>query len=218
MRKSLKSLFASFGGKKEVSMCILGLDACGKTTLVHVFKGIKMKAIPTLGFNSEKITIENTEILIWDIGGQHEFLQYWDKYVKGVNGLIFMVDIADEKRFQESFNGLKSVADQMKDNTPILLLLNKCDLFDKNSGEVEKRLLKIEKLYKIDNEKSNYTSFMNIGEKSFKTKISLVSVLNDFQAAEKDPSASLYDSSVYPGFKWLVDEIKNNNTTSNNND
>ena len=37
---------------------------------------------------------------LWDIGGQPRFRSMWERYCRGVNAIIFMVDAADEDKLE----------------------------------------------------------------------------------------------------------------------
>ncbi|KAK6021175.1 hypothetical protein OSTOST_13163, partial [Ostertagia ostertagi] len=56
--------------------------------------------IPTVGFNMRKITKGNVTIKLWDIGGQPRFRSMWERYCRGVNAIVFMVDAADEDKLE----------------------------------------------------------------------------------------------------------------------
>ena len=62
--------------KQEAQLCILGLDAAGKTTVLYKMKhgkrvstiptiGFNM-TIPTIGFNVEKVEFQNLSITVFD--------------------------------------------------------------------------------------------------------------------------------------------------------
>lgn len=214
LKKNIKEIFAPLmRGKGKASLVILGLDSAGKTTMVNLFKSadsgrdFKAQTQPTLGFNVEEISFANTNIKIWDIGGQEGLITYWSKYVQDVNGLVFMIDIADERRFNRSFDEFRKLVPNLKDDLPILLFLNKRDVFRDNTDEIQKRRKQIEQTYKVDSSNPTTNPSMRIDDKIFKVKVSEVSVLDDLEAMQRN--STLSSVSVYPGFKWLVDEIKN---------
>lgn len=39
---------------------------------------------------------------LWDIGGQPRFRSMWERYCRGVNAIVFMVDAADEDKLEAS--------------------------------------------------------------------------------------------------------------------
>lgn len=201
VRNNLKELFSNIKGKGKASLAILGLDGSGKSTLVNLFKDVDVPTFPTLGFNMEEITFNNTTIKIWDIGGQREFITYWKQYVDGVNGLVFMIDIADSPRFKDSYEGFKTLVPYLRDRIPILIFLNKCDIFNSNE-EINKNAAEIERLYHIED------SYMKADDKVFKVKVSKISVKNDRDEMNIDETKTIKTASVYDGFNWLVDEIK----------
>jgi GTPase SAR1 family protein len=49
---------------------MVGLDAAGKTTILYKLKqGEVVNPIPTIGFNTEQVTYNNTTFQVCDIGG-----------------------------------------------------------------------------------------------------------------------------------------------------
>ncbi|CAF2742093.1 ARL8 [Lepeophtheirus salmonis] len=97
--------------------------------------------IPTVGFNMRKITKGNVTIKLWDIGGQPRFRSMWERYCRGVNAIVYMVDAADQDKIEASRNELHNLLDKPQlAGIPILVLGNKRDLpnaLDEN-GLIEK--------------------------------------------------------------------------------
>ena len=74
--------------------------------------------IPTVGFNMRKITKGRVTIKLWDIGGQprydvlfeqletlpdafnRRFRSMWERYCRGVNAIVYMVDSADSQKIE----------------------------------------------------------------------------------------------------------------------
>merc|ERR1719498_1120218 len=56
--------------------------------------------IPTVGFNMKKVSRGNVTIKLWDIGGQPRFRSIWERYCRGVNAIVYVVDAADEEKFE----------------------------------------------------------------------------------------------------------------------
>uniref|UniRef100_A0A8C0FGD8 ADP ribosylation factor like GTPase 8B n=1 Tax=Bubo bubo TaxID=30461 RepID=A0A8C0FGD8_BUBBB len=85
--------------------------------------------IPTVGFNMRKVTKGNVTIKIWDIGGQPRFRSMWERYCRGVNAIVYMVDAADREKIEASRNELHNLLDKPQlQGIPVLVLGNKRDL------------------------------------------------------------------------------------------
>lgn len=77
---------------------------------------------------------------MWDVGGQPRFRSMWERYCRGVNAIIFMVDAADEDKLEASKNELMQLLDKPQLETiPVLVLGNKKDL---NNALDEPQLIK----------------------------------------------------------------------------
>lgn len=85
--------------------------------------------IPTVGFNMRKITKGNVTIKLWDIGGQPRFRSMWERYCRGVNAIVFMVDAADTDKMEAAKNELMQLLEKPQlEAIPVLVLGNKKDL------------------------------------------------------------------------------------------
>lgn len=123
--------FRSLFWKEEMELTLVGLQNSGKTTFVNVIASGQFTEdmIPTVGFNMRKITKGNVTIKLWDIGGQPRFRSMWERYCRGVNAILFMVDAADEDKLEASRNELMQLLDKAQlDAIPVLVLGNKKDL------------------------------------------------------------------------------------------
>uniref|UniRef100_A0A915PYF6 ADP-ribosylation factor-like protein 8B n=1 Tax=Setaria digitata TaxID=48799 RepID=A0A915PYF6_9BILA len=107
-----------------------GINACWVAKFWKNYSGqFTEDMIPTVGFNMRKITKGNVTIKLWDIGGQPRFRSMWERYCRGVNAIIFMVDAADEDKLEASRNELSQLLDKPQlDSIPVLVLANKKDL------------------------------------------------------------------------------------------
>ncbi|VDL89810.1 unnamed protein product [Schistocephalus solidus] len=123
----IRSLF----WKDEMELTLVGLQYAGKTTFVNVIACGQFceDMIPTVGFNMRKITKGKVTIKIWDIGGQPRFRSMWERYCRGVNAIIYMVDAADRDKLEASRNELHTLLDKSQlTGIPVLVLGNKRDL------------------------------------------------------------------------------------------
>ena len=111
-------------GKLEKKVCMLGLDAAGKTTVLYKLQlGEAVTTIPTIGFNVEHVQYKNLELCIWDVGGQDKIRQLWRHYFNGTDALIFVVDSNDRGRIEQAQEELHKLvsADELR-NASVLPL------------------------------------------------------------------------------------------------
>lgn len=123
----LRSLFFS----EEMEITLVGLQNSGKTTLVNVLATGQFTEdmIPTVGFNMRKITKGRVTLKIWDIGGQPRFRSMWERYCRGVNAIVFVVDAADAAKLDMARNELRNLLEKPQlAGIPVLVLGNKNDL------------------------------------------------------------------------------------------
>uniref|UniRef100_A0A8C4TB95 ADP-ribosylation factor-like 8Bb n=1 Tax=Erpetoichthys calabaricus TaxID=27687 RepID=A0A8C4TB95_ERPCA len=123
--------FKSLFWKEEMELTLVGLQYSGKTTFVNVIASGQFSEdmIPTVGFNMRKVTKGNVTIKIWDIGGQPRFRSMWERYCRGVNAIVYMVDAADREKIEASRNELHNLLDKPQlQGIPVLVLGNKRDL------------------------------------------------------------------------------------------
>ncbi|MBN1214368.1 MAG: hypothetical protein JXA99_02890 [Candidatus Lokiarchaeota archaeon] len=125
--------------KEQQKIIIAGLDQAGKTAILTKFGGrfglnelAKIK--PTKKVERREINTDSFTIFLWDFGGQsiyrEEYLENPDTYFIGVDLLIYVIDIQDPDRFDESFTYLKGIVNALKnleENPYILIFLHKYD-------------------------------------------------------------------------------------------
>uniref|UniRef100_A0A1D1YJA4 ADP-ribosylation factor-like protein 8B n=1 Tax=Anthurium amnicola TaxID=1678845 RepID=A0A1D1YJA4_9ARAE len=123
----LRSLFF----KTELELTLVGLQNSGKTTLVNVIASGQFSEdmIPTVGFNMRKVTKGSVTMKLWDIGGQPRFRSMWERYCRGVNAIVFVVDSADHEKLEAARQELRNLLDKPQlASIPVLVLGNKNDL------------------------------------------------------------------------------------------
>jgi small GTP-binding protein len=83
-------LWRRLSGPQEYKVCIVGLDAAGKTTILYKLKlgGETIESYPTIGSNVEDInwshrkgTTGNVNFQVWDLGGQSSLRPTWTSCV-----------------------------------------------------------------------------------------------------------------------------------------
>lgn len=85
--------------------------------------------MPTIGFNVEKVTHKNINLVLWDLGGQQNIRPYWRCYIPGTNAIIFVVDSIDIERISIAKKELIQMLEEeeLKD-AALLVFANKQDL------------------------------------------------------------------------------------------
>ena len=126
---AIRSLF----WKQEMEITLVGLQSAGKTTLLSAISDGKLAAekdtIPTIGLNTKKVTKGSVTIKLWDIGGQPRFRPMWERYCRGVNSIVYVVDAADPSSFETSRQCLQDLLNKPAlERIPLLVLANKNDL------------------------------------------------------------------------------------------
>lgn len=82
----------------------------------------------------KRVVRGNVTLKCWDLGGQPRFRTMWERYCRGVNSIVFIVDIADLPlipKAKEELHALMSRESLI--GIPLLVLGNKTDLDEKLS-------------------------------------------------------------------------------------
>ncbi len=89
--------------EQELRILLLGLDNAGKTTLLKSLASEDVTHItPTQGFNIKSVQSDGFKLNVWDIGGQRKIRPYWRNYFENTDDLVYVIDSADRKRFDET--------------------------------------------------------------------------------------------------------------------
>ncbi|EAW16047.1 ADP-ribosylation factor-like protein [Aspergillus fischeri NRRL 181] len=100
----------------EMDVTMIGLQNAGKSSLLRVLaKG-------------------HVTLKCWDLGGQPRFRPMWERYCRGVNAIVYIVDAADRAALPVATEELHELMEKPSLNgIPLLVLGNKSDLPDKLS-------------------------------------------------------------------------------------
>ncbi|KAK9381921.1 P-loop containing nucleoside triphosphate hydrolase protein [Kockiozyma suomiensis] len=115
----------------EMDITLLGLQNAGKTSLLRVLGGgeFTSDSIPTIGFSMKRVRKGRVTIKCWDLGGQPRFRSMWERYCKGVNAILFIVDSADPATLQIARMEFEALVSKPSlEGIPVLVLGNKNDL------------------------------------------------------------------------------------------
>lgn len=126
MVTALRKLF----GNQEVRILMVGLDNAGKTTILYQLRLHEViSTVPTIGFNVETVNYKNISFTVWDIGGQDKIRNLWRVYLKGSQGLIFVIDSSDKQRIEEAKGELfRLLEEEDLQGAHVLVFANKQDV------------------------------------------------------------------------------------------
>lgn len=152
---TLSSLITEVQGDNKVldkqtqKIIVVGLDNAGKTAIISkvgLEKGIeKLSNLePTKGVNRQTLNRPNLDLFIWDFGGQKsyrdKYLKDPEKYFLQTDLLIYVIDVQDPQRFDDSFDYFQQILDflVMLEEAPyILILIHKHDPDLKNDPKTK---------------------------------------------------------------------------------
>ncbi|TKA33859.1 hypothetical protein B0A54_14247 [Friedmanniomyces endolithicus] len=120
----------------EMDITMIGLQNAGKTSLLRVLAGgeFTIDSIPTVGFNMKRVQKGHVTLKCWDLGGQPRFRSMWERYCRGVNAIVFIVDSADKEALPVAKEELHILLEKpAMEGIPLLVLGNKSDLPDHGS-------------------------------------------------------------------------------------
>ncbi|MFH4975142.1 hypothetical protein AB6A40_001851 [Gnathostoma spinigerum] len=128
-KSQAKRTSVCFRRKKKVTLCVLGIDGAGKTTITRALESGDLNDIfPTNGFSVSHFRCNRTDITMYDVGGGERIRAIWSNYYAEVFGIIYVIDGSNAQRLNETGDVLKEViADKNLEQKPLLILLNKRD-------------------------------------------------------------------------------------------
>jgi len=118
---------------KSFEISIIGPSMAGKTSLTRFLEtGIpermthRINHPPTMGQSTKRFNLSRNKVTIYDMGGQRDFWNLWDKHFDHVAHIIYVIDGASNS-LSIVLEGLELLFDQIK-NQKVLIVLNKYDL------------------------------------------------------------------------------------------
>ncbi len=182
---TISTLINSLTEEKEAietqaqKVLVAGLDAAGKTSLLSKFGGRlgisdMIATHPTKGVVRMKFGTSNLSLFIWDLGGQEEYRERYlnnpEQYFVQLDLLIYVIDVQDPERFEESLEYLDNILDSlvMLEESPyVLLFIHKYDPDLKGDPKI---LLNIELL------KDNISELLKSKNYDFELEVYLTSI------------------------------------------
>ncbi len=135
-----------------VKVFLFGLEEAGKSSLVRRIKTGEYEDNyfqPTRKFNIEHIDDDEIGIIaFWDMPGQLVFRKKWLSGAQDSNIIVYMVDVSDQIKFEESKTELHRIINRLElSDVPILILGNKIDLINQLSkngdGDINEHLVRL---------------------------------------------------------------------------
>ncbi|KAF9784235.1 hypothetical protein IL306_007748 [Fusarium sp. DS 682] len=146
----------------EMEFTMVGLPGCGKSDLL---RGITCDdsttaSISTVGFSTVRIQRKGISAKIWDLAEDFEWPKNWEKYSRGANGIIFVVDTRNTQLLPEVHRQiLILMSKHTLAGVPLIVLGNR---FSSQSGlEIEelRKRLDLESGRRVDFRVSDKASF-----------------------------------------------------------
>ena len=134
--------------RKDQKIIVIGLNNAGKTAILTKFGGrlgIKDLALlkPTRGVSRQEIKTRSLNLHLWDFGGQidhrEEYLKEPEKYFFGIDLVIYVIDIQDTERYDESieyFNQIVENITNLEEFPHVLVYIHKFDPDIRGNDEV----------------------------------------------------------------------------------
>lgn len=195
---TISSLIASVKEEKEgfeaeaQKVLVAGLDYAGKTAILSKFGGRlgisdMISTHPTKGVVRMKFGSKKLSLFIWDLGGQKEYRQRYldnpEQYFIQLDLLIYVIDVQDPERFDESLDYFKKIVDSLiflEESPFILIFIHKYDPDLKNDPKI---LLNIELL------KDSFNELFKSKNYDFKIETYLTSI---YSLISREPQFAKY--------------------------
>lgn len=187
----------------KYKILLIGLDNAGKTSIYRsALVGEQLDTLqnlkPTRGIERYTHKFGDQQVVFWDLGGQR---QYRKNHLSSRNvflqthALIYVIDIQDDKRYQESLDYFHDILDIVKDLNPlpkVFVLYHKMD--QNKTNLLRSNLLKANSMLGAENKYKIKTINLSTSAGSTSTLNALGVILMD----------------IIPGFDDLGEEYKTN--------
>ena len=124
--------------RKVMRLSFLGDSGVGKTCIINKYLFDQFSETHNSSVGIEKIDKKvkmndgnELKVIIWDTAGQERFKSMSTNTVKGAQGIVLVFDITKKTTFESLPEWIKETKN-IKDNIPIVLFGNKCDLLEES--------------------------------------------------------------------------------------
>lgn len=208
---TISSLIASVKEEKDgiegeaQKVLVAGLDDAGKTATLSKFGGRlgisdMISTHPTKGVVRMKFGNKKLSLFIWDLGGQKEYRERYlnnpEQYFIQLDLLIYVIDVQDPERFEESLEYFEKIIDSLilLEETPyILIFIHK---FDPDLKKEPKILLNVELL------KDSLNGLFKSKKHDFHIEIYLTSI---YSMISREPQFAKYIKNLMSASYSLAD-------------
>ncbi|MCK4382982.1 MAG: hypothetical protein KAW66_06795 [Candidatus Lokiarchaeota archaeon] len=207
----ISSLIASVNNEKEgievqgQKVLVAGLDDAGKTATLSKFGGRigiseTIATQPTRGVVRMKFGTSNLNLFIWDLGGQEEYRERYlknpEQYFIQLDLLLYVIDVQNPDRFDESLEYLNGILDSMimlEEKPYVLIFIHKFDPDIKGDPKIQ---LNVELL------KDKINELINSKDYDFDIEIYLTSI---YSMISREPQFAKYIKNLMSSHYSLTD-------------
>jgi signal recognition particle receptor subunit beta len=142
--------------ENNVKIIISGLDYAGKTSILtalekkYDFHKEILELKPTIRIEYHQTTFLGNICYFWDMGGQEKFRELYQKrqeiYFEGSDLLLYVIDIQDKNRFDESLGYLDSILQffiSTNQDVPLIIAFHKYDPEKRGDDEVNNNIVEL---------------------------------------------------------------------------
>lgn len=198
-----------------IKIVIAGLDNAGKTSILtaldkkYDFSKDIVSLAPTIRVEYHAMEFLTNRVILWDMGGQMRYREIYyakqDLYFAGTDLLVYVIDIQDKERYEDSLNYLDMILKSFAKNkieVPIIIAFHK---FDPDIRADDKVIENIDYLSSIIAEK--YPSFKILYQStSIYDIISIVQLISY--------GLSVFDEKFFELSQLLEESVEEFNCTS----
>ena len=168
-----------------IKVFLFGIDDVGKSSLVRRIKTGEFNDnyfMPTKKFAIDYVQAEEKGFLaFWDMPGQRSFRKKWLIGLQDSNIVIYMIDVANQRRFEESKKEFWKIINRYDLlGIPVLILANKIDLIqaldEVKEDQCEKLMKEIITYFEFDKIQNREWKFLFT---SVKTKFNIESTTKE---------------------------------------